>query len=137
MRILITDDDQVCTLMLSAMLKPYGDCRVAQNGETAIRLFTEALVRQQPFDLVSLDVQMPELDGHATLRCLRAIEAGFGRSGSSGATILMASVQGSAKSILAAFRGQCEGYLIKPLDQTQMAAQLASLGIKPQSAPPA
>jgi two-component system chemotaxis response regulator CheY len=137
MRILIIDDDHVCCLLLATMLKPYGDCRLAKDGETAISLFTEALLRQQPYDLVCLDIQMPGLDGQVTLRCLRAIEAGCGRTGRAGATILMASVQDNPKSILSAFRGQCEGYLIKPLDPAQLIAQLTSLGIKPGNVAPA
>jgi two-component system chemotaxis response regulator CheY len=129
MRILITDDDLVCTKLVSTILKPYGTCEEASNGEIAIRLFTEALVKKDPFDLVCLDIQMPGLDGHATLRCLRAIEAAFGRTGLACSKILMVTTQGDAKSVAAAFRGQCEGYVIKPIDKTQIIAQLVQLEI--------
>ena len=131
MRILITDDDQVCTRLVATILKPYGTCQEAGNGEIAIRLFTEALVKNEPFDLVCLDIQMPDLDGQSTLRCLRAIEAAFGRTGLAGAKILMVTTQGDAKSVSAAFRGQCEGYVIKPIDKAQIIAQLVELGVTP------
>ncbi len=129
MRILITDDDLVCIRLVSTILKPYGTCEEASNGEAAVRLFTEALVKKQAFDLVCLDIQMPGLDGQATLRCLRAIEAAFGRTGLACSKILMVTTQGDAKSVAAAFRGQCEGYVIKPIDKAQIIAQLVQAGI--------
>ena len=134
MRILITDDDDICARLLSAMLKPYGTCTTAGHGVAAIQAFTAALLRKEPFDLLCLDIQMPELDGYALLHCLRAIEAGFGRTGRAAATILMVTNRNDPKSVFAAFRGQCEGYIIKPLDRSQLIAQLEELGIQPQPA---
>jgi two-component system chemotaxis response regulator CheY len=130
MRILLVDDDPAIRLMLAVLLKPYGDCAEAGSGEDAIRQFTRGLAQQQPFGLVCLDIQMPNLDGHATLRCLRAIEEGFGRSGLAGAKILMATARGTPQDILAAFREQAEGYLVKPIDPVQITAQLEALGLK-------
>lgn len=131
MRILIVDDDLVCSRLLGTILKPYGDCVTASDGEAAIRLTTEALIRKQPFDLLCLDIQMPGIDGQMALRCLRAVEAAFGRVGLHGATILMVTSQDDAKNISAAFRGQCEGYIVKPIAEAQIVAQLAGLDIEP------
>ena len=43
----------------------------------------------------------------------------------------MVTKQGDAKSVLTAFRGQCEGYVIKPIDKAQIIAQLLQLRITP------
>jgi DNA-binding response OmpR family regulator len=132
MRILIIDDDPAIRLLLSTYLKPYGTCVEAEHGAAGIQVFTNGLAQQQAFGLVCLDIQMPGLDGHATLRCLRAIEAGFGRMGQAGARILMATVRDTPRDVLAAFREQAEGYLIKPVDPQQLRAQLEAQGVKPQ-----
>jgi len=130
MRILITDDDQFCSRILSEILSPYGTCQLAGDGEQAIRMFTKALVQQIPYGLICLDIQMPGIDGHATLNCFRSIEAGFGIMGSAGARILMVTTTSDPKSITAAFRSQCEGYIVKPIDEDQIKKQLGQLGIK-------
>jgi two-component system chemotaxis response regulator CheY len=131
MRILLVDDDPAIRLMLAVLLMPYGTCVEAVSGEDAIQLFTSGRAQQQPFGLVCLDIQMPGLDGHATLRCLRAIEAGFGCSGLAGAKVLMATTRGTSQEILASFREQADGYLVKPIDPAQLTEQVEALGLKP------
>lgn len=131
MRILIAEDDQTCSLILQSMIRPYGQTTVVEDGEAVIRTVTGDLLKQQPFDLICLDIMMPGLDGQACLRCIRAIEHGFGLVGGAGAKILMTTGLDAPESILSAFRSQCEGYLIKPIDRTRLNAQLAHLGFSP------
>ena len=131
MRILIAEDDQTCSLILESMLKPYGSTVVVEDGEAAIRTVTSDLVNQQPFDLICLDIMMPGLDGQACLRCIRAIEYGFDRIGGAGAKILMTTGLDAPEAIMNAFRSQCEGYLVKPIDRARLHAQLSKLGYHP------
>lgn len=131
MRILIAEDDDTCSMILASMLKPYGAAVVVEDGEALIRTFTTELVKKQPFDLICLDIKMPGLDGQASLRCIRAIEQGFGLIGGSGVKILMTTGLNAPESILAAFRSQCEGYLVKPIERAKLIAQLTSLGFSP------
>jgi two-component system, chemotaxis family, chemotaxis protein CheY len=131
MRILIAEDDDTCSMILASILKPYGATVVVEDGEALVRTFTTELVKKQPFDLICLDIKMPGLDGHACLRCVRAIEQGFGLIGGSGVKILMTTDLNAPESILAAFRSQCEGYLVKPIDRAKLTAQLTSLGFSP------
>ena len=131
MRALIAEDDETCAMVLASLLKPYGSTVIVSDGEAVIREFTSELVKQQPFDLVCLDIMMPGLDGQACLRCIRAIEQGFGRVGGAGSRILMTTSLNTPETIMTAFRSQCEGYLVKPLDRTKLASQLAKLGFVP------
>ena len=131
MRILIAEDDDTCSMILASMLKPYGVAVVVEDGEALIRTFTTELVKKQPFDLICLDIKMLGLDGQACLRCIRAIEQGFGLIGGSGVKILMTTGLNAPESILAAFRSQCEGYLVKPIDRAKLIAQLTGLGFSP------
>lgn len=128
MRILIAEDDQTCSMILQSMLKPYGSTMVVEDGEAVIRTITADLLKKQPFDLICLDIMMPGLDGQACLRCIRAIEHGFGLIGGAGAKILMTTGLDAPDAIMSAFRSQCEGYLVKPINRTRLQAQLAQLG---------
>lgn len=132
MRILIAEDDLTCSLILESMLKPYGSTVVVEDGEAVIRTVTSELVQQQPFDLICLDIMMPGLDGQACLRCIRAIEHGFGRVGGAGAKILMTTGLDAPETIMSAFRSQCEGYLVKPIERARLHAQLAQFGYSPR-----
>lgn len=131
MRILIADDDDTCSLILASLFKPYGNSTVVADGDAVIRAVTTQLVNQQPFDLICLDIMMPGLDGQACLRCIRAIEQGFGRVGGDGTRILMTTALDAPDNIMTAFRSQCEGYLVKPIDRTKLTTQLTKLGMAP------
>ncbi|MBN8666300.1 MAG: response regulator [Chitinophagales bacterium] len=58
-RILLVDDVEMNRMVASAVLSDYGvNITEAENGADAIRL-----LREQPFDLVLMDLQMPVMDG--------------------------------------------------------------------------
>jgi CheY-like chemotaxis protein len=59
-------------MICTALLTQHG-ARVAQagNGREAVMLVDAAHREGDPFDAVLMDVQMPEMDGHAATRLLR------------------------------------------------------------------
>jgi CheY-like chemotaxis protein len=69
-RVLVVDDCEVNRLLACAMLARWGIAPVvASDGEEAV-----CLVRQQPFDLVLMDVDMPGLDGMLATEQIRRFE---------------------------------------------------------------
>lgn len=93
------------------------DITTAGNGLQAIKLFKEALQRGSPFSLVFLDIVMPEMDGQAALKQMRAIEKKEGLSGDDKATIIMAtSLNSPADMINALIEGDGTDYFVKPFD---------------------
>lgn len=68
MRILLVEDDPITAEMTEAALKSEGIvCDVTDLGEDAIEL-----AKIYDFDLVVLDLILPDLDGHEVVRELRA-----------------------------------------------------------------
>ena len=62
-RILVVDDVEVNRDLLTRRLKQQGhDVAIAENGKKALEK-----IRSEPFDLVLLDIMMPELDGYQVL----------------------------------------------------------------------
>ena len=67
-KILVVDDNESNRDMLSRRLERKGYATaLAENGRAALEKLT-----QEPFDLVLLDVMMPEMDGHETLARIKA-----------------------------------------------------------------
>ncbi len=65
--ILVVDDTPANLSLLSGLLSPRWRVRLAPSGAKAL-----ALVQRQAPDLIVLDVMMPELDGYAVCRRLKA-----------------------------------------------------------------
>jgi class 3 adenylate cyclase len=67
-RVLIADDNRVNRLLLARSVELLGHrVQSAENGRIALDM-----LQSQPFDLLLLDMEMPEMDGFAVLESLRA-----------------------------------------------------------------
>ncbi len=73
LRVLVVDDNATNRMVLLKLLQSWG-CRaaLASGGAEACDLLTHAARGGEPFDIVLLDMHMPELDGMATARRIRA-----------------------------------------------------------------
>jgi CheY-like chemotaxis protein/signal transduction histidine kinase len=71
-RVLVVDDDVRNIFSLTSMLEDHGmQVSFAENGKDALNMLRE----RQDFDLVLMDVMMPEMDGYDTTRAVREIPA--------------------------------------------------------------
>jgi CheY-like chemotaxis protein len=71
-RILLVDDDPINQMVALGLLRRRGwEATAAANGKEALQVLA-----QQRFDLILMDLQMPELDGFQTASIIRQNEAG-------------------------------------------------------------
>lgn len=129
MRTLVVEDDLVMREFYKEILGEYGSVDFAENGTVAIEVFTSAHEKGHPFDLVCLDIVMPEIDGLEVLKSFRKQEEDRGVLGLAGAKIIICSGLGDSKSVLGAFRDGCEAYLVKPFDKRMLLTKLVKLGL--------
>ncbi len=124
LRSLIVEDDFISRCVLQEIMADYGPCDVASNGHEALDAYRLRLEQDNPYTLVCLDIMMPEMSGHEVLQQLRRLETEHGKDGKDGAKVIMTTALNDKDHILAAFREQCDAYLIKPVSLEQTVGTL-------------
>jgi PAS domain S-box-containing protein len=123
--ILVAEDNEINALLMRSLLTRLGHHAViTTNGEEALESWLSAKSAGTPYDLVLMDIQMPQLDGIETTRRIRSLEAGQpGRQ----TPILALTANTLVEDRYACFEAGMDGFLIKPLDREKLADALAGL----------
>ncbi len=130
MKILIVEDDFIARRILKEILSPYGECDIVVDGEEAVRAFRLAWEELEPYDLICLDIMMPNLDGQEALRTIREIEKEIGVEGSKETKVIMITALGDPKNVVEAFyQGGATSYIVKPIDKTRLLEEVRSFGL--------
>jgi two-component system chemotaxis response regulator CheY len=126
LRILLVDDDFSSRMLLQSFLSRYGECHIAVNGKEAVEAFRSGLERKQTYDLICMDIMMPEMDGPEAVRQIRAMEEARGILSNNGAKIVMTTAVDDIKSVAKCFQDLCDAYLVKPIDLAKLLAVMRS-----------
>ena len=117
--VLLVEDNEVNAFIASMTLESLGvTCRQARNGEIAVALF-----REEAFDVVLMDCEMPVMDGYEAARQIRELEADDTARPRTPIVALTAhALSGDREACLA--RGM-DDYLTKPFDRHTLAQVLS------------
>ena len=129
MKCLVVEDDFAARKLLQVYLSDYGDCDIAIDGSEAVKAFKNALNEDCPYDLICLDIMMPNMNGHEALEAIRKIESDRGIGGLDGVKIIMTTALGDSKNVMGAFRKGCEAYIVKPVDKKKLIDEAKNLGV--------
>ncbi len=107
-RILIVDDEEDLTLGYSRCLEKVGyEVRTANSGEDAVELLKKEL-----FDLVLLDIRLPQMSGMEVLQKALEIDPNL--------IVIMITAHGSVQSAVDAMRKGAYDYLMKGFDHDEL-----------------
>jgi signal transduction histidine kinase/CheY-like chemotaxis protein len=122
LRVLVAEDNPVNQRVVQGMLRAC-QCEVvlANNGREAVEAWGRG-----SFDVVFMDVQMPEMDGFEAVAAIRAAEASAQRLRVPIVALTAHAMAGDAERCLAA---GMDGYLSKPLRRAALDDELRRLGI--------
>ena len=130
LKMLIVEDDFISRRILQGLLSPYGYCDMAKDGMEAIHAFYLAWEEQAPYDLICLDVMMPEMDGQEALQRIRDMEKEMGVIGSQEVKVIMVTALDDMKNIIKAFHeGGATAYIVKPISKNSLINEMINLGL--------
>jgi signal transduction histidine kinase/DNA-binding response OmpR family regulator len=110
-RILLAEDNATNRLVIGTLLQKLGfSCRAALNGLEAV-----AAVQEEAFDLVLMDVMMPEMDGYAATRAIRALPGASGRT-----PIVALTANVLTADIKAALAAGMDDFATKPISRDKL-----------------
>lgn len=122
LRILVAEDMPVNRMVLERMLCQFGEVVAVENGSEAVQAAEEALLTDDPFDLILLDISMPVMDGIAALHAIREAEK---RHGEKRSQVFMVTAHGSPDYMLQALENEgCDEFIVKPVIRRSLLALL-------------
>ena len=130
MRMLAVDDNTTNRTILTKMLESFGcHAEAVESGVEALDVLKRAIHQGKPFDLVLVDMQMPEMDGEQTLRAIKE-DSELGDI----VVIILTSIGTRGDAVRLEALG-CAGYLMKPIKQSQLYdAIITVMGLQKTSA---
>lgn len=116
-RVLVVDDQEDIRDMARLVLEGAGyGVTTATSGREALRL-----ARAEVFDLMLLDINMPDLDGWATLKLLRADDE------LDDLAVAMFSVKGEVRDKVAGLQDGAVDYITKPFGVDELVARVGRI----------
>ncbi len=123
--ILVAEDNEINALLTRSLLTRLGHRPVlATTGQMTVDSWLAAQIAGTPYDLILMDLQMPELDGIAATRRIREREA---ERGIMPTPILALTANALSEDRDACFDAGMNGFLVKPLDRDKLIEALASV----------
>lgn len=129
MKTLIAEDDFVSRLLLQELLKVFGPVHIAYNGKEALEALELANRTGEPYDLICLDIMMPEMDGLQALKEIRAGEDSKKLLPTSRVKIMMTTALADRENVVEAIHGKCDAFLVKPIMKAKLLDELRRLDL--------
>ncbi|MBF0353120.1 MAG: response regulator [SAR324 cluster bacterium] len=130
LKIMVVDDEFASLALLKKHMSKYGECDGFEASKDALIAFHLAHAKRQPYDLITLDINMPYMDGNELLEAIRNWELASGKANRNDEVkIIMVTAAEDLKSRMRSLRKGCEEYLVKPVRADAVDAIIKKLEI--------
>lgn len=113
-KVLLVDDEKRMLDLVALYLRPHNYvCTKADNGKLALEL-----LKKESFDLVLLDIMMPDMDGWEVCRDIRKF---------SSVPIIMLTAREQQEDVVKGLRLGADDYMTKPFGEEELLARMEAL----------
>jgi two-component system chemotaxis response regulator CheY len=130
MKILVVDDELVSRKKMHKIMEQAGECESYEKGAEAFEAFKNALEGGNPFQLISLDIVMPDMSGIDVLTKIRELEDTRKIERPDRVKIMMVTSHSDQEHVVASLKAGCNNYIVKPFDKERVFSKIASLGFQ-------
>ena len=130
MKIMIVEDYAISRKIMIKKLSHLGKCIAVDSRKKAIILFDKAIKNKTPFDLIILDISMPEMDGIMVLSIIRKKEKQMNIVKDKQIKIIMLTANMRMANIKQCISLGCNSYISKPFKTEKIHEEFERLGFK-------
>jgi CheY-like chemotaxis protein len=123
MRLLLIDDEPIALTKLELMLTGLGTCDKAVNGVEATAHFVKAIDENKHYDLVTIDIELPDITGLDLLNRFCDLEH---KNGIPPSKKIMVTAHSKVDYVVQA-RDRCDAFLVKPLRKLTLLEKIREL----------
>ena len=128
MRALIVEDEFLSRKVLRSFLMTLFEVDIVVNGREAVEAFRLAHTDEQPYDLILMDIMMPEVDGIEALQKIREME-GDEKLKPKVKVIMTTALDDPQTVIKTFYDGEASAYIVKPVAKEKLYNELEKLGL--------
>jgi two-component system, chemotaxis family, chemotaxis protein CheY len=117
MKTLVVEDVCMMRNLLKRLLSPYGKCDTVEDGREALIKFNQAWTSEDKYDVIFLDLMLPEISGDEVLKEIRDLENYMGVKSKEQVKIIICSALSDYENVIKVVKSQCDAYISKPFDK--------------------
>ncbi len=113
MKILIVDYEITSRTKLHEAMECFGDCEAADKSNDALQFFKSAFKEKKPFDIITIEYNMPEMNGAELLSQIRKIESE--NDIQKKVKAIMVTGSSDKMTVIKSIKAGCNEYIVKPI----------------------
>ena len=130
MKVLVVDNDPGVRKLIEELPVEFTELQALRSGDAAVRGAKNALKRQDPFDLITIDIDLPDMDGRQVILEIRKMEREWSVPKTRRTFIIVLTAKADEKSVKTSLAAGSNAFIVKPFKKDIIVRTLAKSRLK-------